>query len=208
MSLHRALSRALYRLGSARLFRFYSRSSAEAVPSKAGGGADLKWLSEKELHGLSANAELDLTPEKIGMACARGDLCAAAYVNERLAGYCWFSTAPLPHMDGVWVEYSPQVLWIYKSFVLPAYRGRGIAPALYGLASDLARGRDCTASLICVESHNAASVAAARRAAHLPAGMAAYRVTDASVAAWYGGALRAYGVRFYRPPSPSRTPNG
>lgn len=195
---HGLFARALYRLGKARLFRFFSRRE-EAAPRSLP-AAELKWLSEKDLYALCGDAVWDLTPQKIDAASARGDRCAGASLAGRLAGYCWFSNAALPHLDGVWVAYDARVLWIYKSFVLPAHRGRGVAPALYGLADELARSRGCGASLICVETHNAPSVTAARHAGYRSAGFAAYRRGNGdSLRAWYSPAVREYGVRFYLP---------
>src|SRR5204863_9206706 len=93
-----------------------------------------------------------------------------------LAGYCWFALSPAPHMDGAWLEFPEHVVYTYKSYVRPAFRGRGIAAALYGFADAhfLERGR--THAVLCVESHNGPSIAAARRCGFAQAGFAPYLV--------------------------------
>jgi GNAT superfamily N-acetyltransferase len=196
--MRRVVARALYRLARARVFRFFARGvTADAAPV---GEARLEWLTPAVLAGLTGDRSLDLETRKIEAAFARGDVCAGACIDGRLAGYCWFATGALPHLDGVYVQFSPHVLWVYKSFVIPAFRGRGVAAALYGFGDDAARTRGCTASLICVEADNAPSVAAALRAGYRPAGHAAYSLAANSLSAWYGKALSPYAVRFFLPP--------
>jgi GNAT superfamily N-acetyltransferase len=198
--MHSLAARTLYRLGRARLFRFFARTLGPEQRPAASGVAQLKWLEPGELRSLAGDPSLGLSGPKIDAAFARGDVCVGAYVDARLAGYCWFATAALPHLDDVWVDYSPQTLWIYKSLVLPPYRGRAIAGQLYASAEGRSRETGRRQTVICVEAHNAPSVAAALRAAHAPAGYAAYQLSGARLRTWYSGAVKPYGVRFFRPP--------
>ena len=193
------VARALYRLGRARVFRFFARTLPAEQRPAAPGAAQVAWLEPGELRSLAGDPALGLSAAKIDAAFARGDVCAGAHVDARLAGYCWFATAALPHLDDVWVDYSPDTLWIYKSLVLPPYRGRGIAAQLYAHAERRCRDIGRRHTVICVEAHNAASIAAARRAAHAPAGYAAYQLSAPRLRTWYSGAVKPYGVRFFRP---------
>jgi GNAT superfamily N-acetyltransferase len=194
--LHGVLGRGLGRAGI-RLFRFFSRP-LDAALAPAPPGVRLRTLGEAEVLALCVDATLELSPEKVRRAFARGDACAGAYENDHLAGYCWYAFAPLPHLDDVWVDFArPRSVWLYKSLVRARHRGQGIAPALYRMADRLAVPRGATQALICVESHNGASIAAARRAGFIAAGYAAYRARARAVAAWYSPRARSEGVRFF-----------
>lgn len=156
-------------------------------------------LERAEVLSLCADPNLDLASERVGEAYARGDLCAGAFLGERLAGYCWFAFSPVPHLDGVWVDFAPDAVWIYKSLVRPAHRGRGVAPALYGFVDRVGAERTRRGSLICVEAHNRASISAALKAGHAPAGYALYARLRHRLSTWYSASARRNAVRFYVP---------
>lgn len=198
-TLHGRIARALARRAGVRIFRLFGRALRAAGPVPAREGLHLRVLEMPAVNALAADPELDLAAERVNEAYARGDACAAAFKGGELAGYCWFAFSPLPHLDGVWVDFAPDVVWIYKSFVRPAHRGKGVAPALYGFADILGPGRGRGSALICVETHNGASIAAARRSGHASAGSAAYRVRQGSVSAWYSPEARRRALRFYLP---------
>lgn len=196
--LHRAAARALAVHAGVRLFRFFQRPlgpSSIVAPA----GIALKALDEDLVLRHCAARELDLVEDKVRAAFGRGDACAGAFEQDRLVGYCWFAFAPLPHLDGVWVDFARSVVWLYKSLVRQSHRGRGIAPALYRFADAFGPQRGCTKAVICVESHNRPSVAAARSGGYAAAGYAAYRVHGGGVAGWYSRAARENAVRFFVP---------
>lgn len=191
----------LSRRAGLRLFRFYSRRLGTAGRVDLPQGAELRAMSEREVLALCANPALDLAAEKVGIAYASGDLCVAARIDGRLAGYCWLAFSPLHHLDGVWVEFGGRTAWIYKSLVLPEDRGRGIAAALYGFADSVCIERRREWSTICVESHNHPSIAAARRAGYTAAGQAGYWLRGAKLFVWRSPAVKRAAVRFYVPPN-------
>ena len=57
-------------------------------------------------------------------AYARGDLCVGAFSWGELIGYCWFAPSAAPHMDRAWIDFPPDVVYTYKSYVRPPCRGR------------------------------------------------------------------------------------
>lgn len=190
------LMHALARHAGLRLFRLFSRqveTAARKVP------AGLRLLDQAAVIALCGEAELDLAADRVASAFGRGDLCVAAFDGQQLSGYCWLAFAPLPHLDGVWVDFEPGAVWTYKSYVRPAHRGRHIAAALYRFADAecLAHGR--SRSIICVESHNFASIAAARAAGYRDAGWAAYSRRLSRFQSWCSPKARALRVRFYDP---------
>lgn len=191
--------RLLARYGGLRLFGLLSRPLA-AQPAAPPEGISLRALPCEAVLALGEDATLDLRHDAVHAAYARGDLCVGAFERGALAGYCWLAFAPLHHLDGVWVQFGADVVWTYKSLVLPAYRGRGIAPALYRHADALCVERGRVRSLICVESHNGASIAAALRAGYATAGRAAYVRRGRFFADWYSeGLVSRYGLEFFVP---------
>jgi GNAT superfamily N-acetyltransferase len=181
-----------------RVFRVFGRPlEARGTPGPAS-RLDYRWMSEPDVLALGADAALDLTAAKVRAAYDRGDLCAGAFAGGELAGYCWFAFSAAPHLDGVWLDFPPDLVYTYKSYVLPAFRGRGIAAGLYRFADpeSLERGRKL--AIICVESHNRPSIAAAKRAGFSSAGYAAY-VGGAHVRAWRSRRAADQGLRFFVP---------
>ncbi len=194
--LHGRLASALSRRAGLRGFRFFRRaldtSAAAVVP-----GLELRVLWEGDMGSLCRRAELDLQPAKVSAAYARGDLCAGAYESGQLVGYCWFAFAPSPHLDGVWVDFHEEGVWMYKSLVLPSHRGRGIAPLLYRFTDRLCMERGRTFSISCIETHNRPSIAAILRARYEASGYACYLWRDRKMLAWRSPGARRLGVRFF-----------
>ena len=188
------LMHALARRAGVRVFRFFARPLGSAAQPEEG----LRLLGEDEAIGLCADPELELAADKVRTAFARGDLCAAAFAENRLAGYAWFAFAPLPHLDGIWAEFAPDAAWVYKSYVRPLHRGRGIAGRLYRFGDRACRERGRRVSLICVESHNRASVKAALAAGYASAGWGAYR-RGGRLLTRVSPAARRSGIRFFAP---------
>ena len=192
--------RVMSRLGDhagLRVFRIFGRRLRARV-STAAQGVDCRLLKEREVVALCADPTLDLGPAKVQAAYARGDLCVGAFHDGRFAGYCWFALSPLPHMDGAWLEFPDHVVYTYKSYVRPAFRGRGIAPAMYRFADALFLQQGRTHAVLCVESHNQPSIAAAQRSGFADAGFAAY-VGGGRLRAWRSRAAAGYGLRFFIP---------
>jgi GNAT superfamily N-acetyltransferase len=181
-----------------RFFRFFARPLA-ATPLAMPDGVEIRRLDQGEALALGADPALELRPGMVAAAFARGDACFAAFRDGRPLAYCWLATTRLPHLDGIWVDFARGTGWIYKSLVLPAARGRGLAPALYRFAEREALSRRCSATVICVETHNTPSIRAALRAGYAPAGYAAYVLRGPSVAGWTSPAARKRGIRFSAP---------
>lgn len=125
--------RRLARRAGVRVFRLFARPLADREANAIGWpNIKLRIIQEVDLLPLCADADLDLEQGRIKAAYARGDLCVGAYDHAGLlVGYCWLAFSALPHLDGVWVDFGPEVVWRYKSLVRPSHRGRGIASALY-----------------------------------------------------------------------------
>jgi ribosomal protein S18 acetylase RimI-like enzyme len=192
----RVMSR-LDRHAGLRVFRVFGRR-LRAWAGAAAQHIDCRLLPEREVLALCADPALDLVPSRVKAAYRRGDLCVGAFQEGELAGYCWFALSPAPHMDGAWLEFSDHVVYTYKSYVRQGFRGRGIAAALYGSADAHFVERGRTHAVICVETHNEPSLAAARRSGFAAAGYAAY-LRGGRMLAWCSGAAAGYGLRFFVP---------
>ena len=200
--LHAKLARWLHLHAGLRIFRMFSKPLRPERAPEHVTGVDFRVLREADVMTLCSDPDLDLRPESVAAAYARGDVCVAAFDGEALAGYCWLASAPLPHLDGVWVKFGQSVGWIYKSLVRPSHRGRGIAPALYRFADATYRGRGRTHSVICVESHNRPSIRAALRAGYESGGYGGYLRRGKGLRAWCSPAARERGISFFLPEGP------
>jgi GNAT superfamily N-acetyltransferase len=200
---HAKLARQLFQRAGLRFFRFFSRPLAPR-PGVAPDRMELRLLQKADVLALCGDPELELRVEGVSAAYARGDLCVGAFDGAKAVGYCWLAFAPLPHLDHVWVRFDRTVAWTYKSLVRLAYRGRGVAPALYRFADDECRERECSRSVICVESHNSPSVRAAVRAGYAPAGYAGYVLRGRRLLHWSSPAVQRLRVAFFLPDGGSR----
>src|SRR5262245_43580499 len=192
--------RVMSRLGDhagLRVFRVFGRKLRARAAANSP-RADCRLLKEREVLALCADPALDLVPSKVQAAYARGDVCVGAFQHDTFAGYCWFALSAAPHMEGAWLEFPDHVVYTYKSYVRPAFRGRGIAAAMYGFADALFLQRGRTHAVICVESHNQPSISAALRSGFADAGYAAY-LGGARLRAWRSRAAADYGLRFFLP---------
>lgn len=201
-SVYDRLARALARQAGLRVFRFFRRTLDPATPASVPRGFEVRVLGERDVAPLCRRAELDLKPENVTAAYARGDLCAGAYEAGELVGYCWFAFAPVFHLDKVWVDFHKQGVWMYKSLVLPTHRGRGIAPALYRFTDPLCVERGRSFSISCIESHNRPSIAAIRRTGYDPAGYGGYLWRGRTVLPLMSPAAAQMSVSFFIPRAP------
>ena len=180
-------------------FRIFARRLGAARPDPAG-CLDYRFLGERDVLPLCADPSLELAGSKVKAAYGRGDLCVGAFDGAHLAGYCWFALSAAPYLNGAWLEFPPELVYTYKSYVRPAFRGRGVAAALYRFADPvfLECGRET--AIVCIESHNWPSIAAARRGGFSVAGCAVY-AGDARLLAWCSSKAARYGLRFHVPAS-------
>jgi GNAT superfamily N-acetyltransferase len=196
-SLYVRLMSGLARRANLSAFRFFKRQLDPNADVAVPGGLALGMLGKLDLVPYCREIGLDLPAEKAEAAFARGDLCAGAFEGARLVGYCWFAFSPLPHLDGVWVDFHREGVWIYKSFVLASHRGRGIASALYRFTDSLCVSRNRKFSICCIETHNGPSISAIQRAGYMAAGYAGYLGRGARLLTWSSPAVRRMAIRFH-----------
>ena len=161
-------------------------------------GIDLRIVSPEE-RAPWTEADLEVAPAKAAEAFARGDLCVGAFEGARMAGYAWLASQPAPHVDGLWMAFDPNAVYIYRALVRPEYRGRGLAPALYHFADTHFLERGKAYAIICVNVYNRPSIAAAERSGAATAGYTAYWAAGGRLATVRSPGARRCGFRFYRP---------
>lgn len=109
----------------------------------------------------AGDAALDLDPAWIAAAEARGDRCVGAFVDGRIAGYAWLAPSHAPYSDRHWLRVPEGMLYAYKAYVRPEFRGRGLGRAMYrhGAVAAAQSGQDRL--LLLVSPRNVAGVASA-----------------------------------------------
>jgi len=94
---------------------------------------------------------------------ARGDRCHYMADGDRVAGYGWYATAPVPESDDTWIHFSPDYVYMYKGFTAPEYRGKQLHA--YGMAHAAAEAcaRGYKGLISFVEVHNEQSLRSVAR---------------------------------------------
>jgi ribosomal protein S18 acetylase RimI-like enzyme len=165
---------------------------------------EFRELTAHECLEASSDPALDLPEHAVRDATARGDVCVGAFDSGRVVGYAWFASDTTAHLDGVWIDFDKDAIYICKAFVRPESRGRHIAPALYLFADRLFVGRGRTSAIIAMEATNRASIRAAERSGTRAAGFAVYWNAGPVFMSFSSSGAKRIGFRFYRP---TRTPS-
>lgn len=193
----RIVSRALRRLG-VQVWQIFTRPLLSAAPPGAA-GVELRLIPPEDPMAPWSDPELQIDARKAAEGFARGEICVGAFDGPKLAGYAWFAHEPAPHSAGIWMGFDSRAIYVYRAFVNPRYRGRGIAPALYGFADPLFLKAGKTFAVLCIEATNGASLAAARRAGGQRVGYAAYWHRGSRFRFWRTRGVGPSGFRFYMP---------
>jgi len=145
--------------------------------------------------------DLDLDPQFIREATARGDLAWGAFEHDRLVGYTWRASSQAPFTDGVWVRVPASFQYGYKSYTLPSHRGLGIYPATGRVADQQSLELGYPAMLHLVDISNIASLRAANQLGSKTAGYAGYLKLFGRPVTFRSPGARSIGVELYLPKS-------
>ncbi len=160
-------------------------------------GIVLRFAPADDLRAQWSDAELEFTEGKARDAFARGEGCVGAFDGPRLVAYAWYAIEPAPHSNGLWMDFDRRAVYIYRAFVAPRYRGRGIAPALYRFADRLFLERGREIALLCIEAGNKPSLAASRHSGAHGVGYCAYWHGAGQFLSVRTSGVRHVGFRFY-----------
>ena len=100
---------------------------------------------------------------------ARGDRCLLGHVDDQPATYLWVGTS-VREFPGTACPIGPGTAYVYKTFTLPEFRGRGLNTAALCEVRRRCGSEGLREVLIDVASNNAASRRAIERAGFVPAG--------------------------------------
>ena len=165
-------------------------------------GVELRFAPADQLRSQWSDAEPEFkfTEAKARDAFARGEVCVGAFHGTRLVGYAWYAVEQAPHWNGLWMDFDRRAVYIYRAFVTPRYRGRGIAPALFRFADRLFLERGREIAVLCIAADNKPSLAAARRSGAHSVGYCAYWHGTGRFFSLRASGVRHVGFRFYLPP--------
>jgi GNAT superfamily N-acetyltransferase len=192
MELLNTLMHHAARRGGLHLFGVYYRKLGAAFGVFP---ADLhaRALGESELLACCADPGLELRESLV----RSGNTCIGAFSGGVLAGYAWFAYDEAPHVNGVRVRVPRQAIYRFKTFVRPAWRGRGIAPFLYGAADELVARPGRGYVVNCIALQNTPSIAASLRSGDAPLGHLGYWQAGKRFLALRSPGVALFGLRFY-----------
>jgi GNAT superfamily N-acetyltransferase len=193
MALLNTLMHHAARRGGLHVFGVYYRRLGAVAARALVPGLSCRRLNEEELRPFCADPELEL---REGMLSS-GNACVGAFDGEELAGYVWFAYGDAPHLNGVRVRVPEQAIYRYKAFVRPAYRGRGIAPFLYGAADEMVARPGRSHVVNCVALQNTPSIAASLRSGDETLGHLGYWQAGRRFVAVHSREVQAFGLSFY-----------
>lgn len=127
-------------------------------------GFEVRHAGGAELCGHARDPALGLDPAWITAAEARGDRCVVALAAGRIAGYAWLAPLHAPYEDRHGLRVPEGMLYAYKAYVRPEYRGRGLGRALYRFGAVAAAQCGRGQLLLLVSPRNGAGIASARGA--------------------------------------------
>lgn len=159
------LIRVMSRLGrhtGLRIYRVNVRPLVRRAPEPTlPGDISLRVVKPEELLTAADDPELDIHPDFVRDALARGDMAFGAFEGDRLVGYTWRTFTCAPHVDGLWVRVDRPYQYSYKAFTRPSHRRRRIHVAITFFADIYLLERGYTAEVGLVEISNFASLAVA-----------------------------------------------
>ena len=181
------------------------KARQNTAPSKT--GFTFRKLTAAELLEAAGDPDLDLDPQFIREATARGDLAWGVFDHGRLVSYTWRASSQAPFMDGVWVRVPAPFQYGYKSYTLPSHRGQGLYPATGRVADQQSLELGYPAMLHLVDISNIASLRAANQLGSKTAGYAGYLKLFGRTFTFRSLGARSIGVELYLPKSARLLPN-
>src|SRR5207302_320990 len=88
----------------------------------------------RELFKAARDPELDMDPDFVRDALARGDMAFGAFEGDRLVGYTWRTFTAAPDRDGLWARVRHPYQYSYKAFTRPSHRRKRIHVAITAVA--------------------------------------------------------------------------
>ena len=137
-------------------------------------GISVRIAQPEELLTAANDPELDMRPDFVRSALARGDFAIGAFEGNRLVGYAWRTLTAAPDCDGLWARVEPPCHYLYKGFTLPSHRGKHIQVAIPAFSDRYFLEQGYTSEVGIVDVSNFASLSNGKRLGRRKAGYAGY----------------------------------
>ena len=138
-------------------------------------GLEMHILTPAEIRSHVNVPHLDFRDASVNQALARGDLCIGAFKNDQLVAYTWRALkGPVPHTGGWEVIWNPGLVYRYKAYTSPDYRGLHIHDVLSKVIDQHLGELGHTKGLSFVETHNFSSIRTLTRKVRRHIGYAGY----------------------------------
>ena len=145
-------------------------------------GISVRIAQPEELLTAAHDPELDMRPDFVLSALARGDFAIGAFEGDRLVGYAWRTFTAAPDVDGLWVRVERPCHYIYKGFTRPLHRGKHIQVAIPAFSDRCFLELGYTSEVGIVDIANFASLTNGKRVGRRKIGYAGY-------VKWFGRCL-------------------
>jgi len=177
------------------------RSTGEHLPA----GVTVRVATPENLLEASEDPELDLSPEFVRDALARGDVAFGAFECERLVAYLWRTFTAAPDEAGLWTRVGPPYVYAYKAFTRASHRGKRIHAAITFLADAYLLDRGFAFEVGYTETTNYSAIRVADLLGRRRIGYAGYVKWFGRIVPFRTPAVGKIGAELFQPRRPNRT---
>lgn len=160
---------------------------------------DFHWVTAEDFLRLAQDPAYDLPEYFIQRLTGAHDRCLGVYREGRLVSYTWYATRCIEadHAPGGDLSFPPDMVYMYKAFTLPAFRGQNLYSAgLFAARQKLAQ-EGIRTFLTAVEWRNLASLSGCARAGFRRVGRTVeWRLSRPAWPLYHSQALERLGLRF------------
>jgi hypothetical protein len=157
--------------------------------------------SEAELLSLAKRSELQLTPDFVHTALARGDVCSAIIYDDEIVAFDWsaFSATPARVVESVYVDFNQQCRYGYFAYTLPEFRGRHLFRIFLAAKDRYFIERGLTYSIAFIATDNLSSIHYAQANGNRRVGFAGFLQRGLLFIPFRTPGASHYDFRFFRP---------
>lgn len=172
--------------------------NSDCVPHDVDKRCVIRVIQNDELHQIAADQSWDIETRFLSETTELDGGCLGADMEGQLVGYSWYAYDTARFTRDVFVLFPGHVVYRYKMFVKPEFRGQRIASVLIHRGDEMIRTPDRNNSFALVAAHNEPSLSAFRAAGRQPTGVIVFLRTDRLFLAWHSPAARRLGIRLER----------
>lgn len=194
---HRIIRACERRLG-VHCYRIRSRRLDQPAPTWAASPStiEIRRATDAELWRATENPDSGISRAFLGPALERGDIAFAAFDDETIVAYGWWSAGGAPH-DELRVSISSPYVYTYKGFTLPSHRGLRLNINVIAAANSELRSRGFTHMIGFVALYNRSKLKHDRESGFQTVGYAGYFRWGAQTWHFRSPSVRQVGFRFH-----------